>query len=188
MIKTHDVDVLLEEFEARMNSQAEAFAVSLQNTVVHQADPALLDKVNVDLGGTGVSIRQVAKITHPETWKLSVTPFDVQNLKAVEKALVLNGFLVEDDDHRIFVTIESDYDEEAASKILEHCEATKIAIRELRHEAWNHLKRLKHEGIVGADDEFRAENELQRLTDVATDFVLEACRAKQDEFAKAAKA
>ena len=132
--------------------------------------PALLDRIVVDYYGAATPLRQLATIGAPEARLLSIQPYDKGSIKAIEKAILESdvGLTPNNDGNLIRLAIPELTEERRKDlvKVVRHiAEEGRIAIRNIRRDVMHDLRELRDAGEAGADDEHRAEGELQRLTD-----------------------
>jgi ribosome recycling factor len=130
----------------------------------------LLDRIVVDYYGAPTPLKQMATISAPEARLLTVQPYDSSSIKAIEKAIMESdvGLTPNNDGKLIRLGIPELNEERRRElvKVVRHiAEEGRVAIRNIRRDCMHDLRELKSEGEVGADDEKRAESELQKLTD-----------------------
>ena len=135
-----------------------------------RASPALLDRIVVDYYGAPTPLQQLATLDAPEARLLTVQPYDKASIKAIEKAIMESdiGLTPNNDGNLIRLPIPSSTRSAAASSSRSSAriaEEGRIAIRNVRRDVMHDLRELKEAGETGADDERRAEEELQKLTD-----------------------
>src|SRR3982751_1195294 len=135
-----------------------------------RASASLLDRIEVDYYGTQTRLRQLSPISVPDPRMLSVQPFDPGSIKAIEKAIQESdlGLTPSNDGKLIRLPIPQLTEErrkELVKVVRGLAEQHKIAVRDIRRDAMRHLKELVDNGDVGADDEHRGEERVQKLTD-----------------------
>jgi ribosome recycling factor len=161
---------LLEEAGERMDRTVEATRGELATVRTGRASPALLDRVDVDYYGAQTPLHQLANISASEARLLTITPYDKGSIRQIEKAILESdvGLTPSNDGNLIRLTI-PELTEERRRELVKVAHAIaeqgRVAVRNIRREVMGDLRDLKKEGDVGADDEHRAETELQRLTD-----------------------
>jgi ribosome recycling factor len=157
------------------------------NTVrTGRASSGLLDRITVDYYGTPTPLKQLATINVPEPRMLTVQPFDPSSIKEIERAIQESelGLTPSNDGKVIRLPIPQLTEErrkELVKIVRQIAEDGKIAIRNVRRDADKHLKDLKTNGVVGEDDERRAEQEVQKLTDAHTKTIDELLKHKEAE-------
>ncbi len=135
-----------------------------------KANPAILSKIQVTSYGGHIYINQMANIFAQDTRTLVVEPWDKNTLKDIEKALEKAnlGVMPVNDGERIrlpFPALTQERREELVKTIHKMGESSKIAIRNIRRDANDHLKKLEKEKVLSEDDLRRAEKEIQDTTD-----------------------
>ncbi len=156
--------------ETKMGKSVEAFKHELHKIRTGRAHPGLLDQVHVDYYGSMVPISQVANVTLLDARTISVQPWEKGMGPKIERAiresdLGLNpasqGELL-----RVPMPALTEERRRELTKVVRHAgEEAKIAVRSVRRDANEHLKRLLKDKEVPEDDERRAQDEVQRLTD-----------------------
>jgi ribosome recycling factor len=139
-------DELIADARERMGKSVESTQGEFGSVRTGRASPALLDRVTVDYYGAPTPLKQLATINVPEARMLTIQPFDKSSMKAIEKGIV-------------------DAQLGLAKMVRAIAEEGRVAIRNVRRDVMHDLRELRDEGDVGADDEHRAEVELQKLTD-----------------------
>ncbi len=156
--------------ETKMGKSIEAFKHELQKVRTGRAHPGLLDQVHVEYYGSMVPISQVANVTLLDARTISVQPFEKGLGAKIEKAiresdLGLNP-AAQGDLLRVPMPALTEERRKDLTKVVRHAgEETRIAVRNLRRDANEHLKKLLKDKLATEDDERRAQDEVQRLTD-----------------------
>jgi ribosome recycling factor len=163
------IDELLADASERMGKSVEATNHEFGSVRTGRASPALLDRVHVDYYGVTTPLKQLATINAAEAQLLTVQPYDKGSLKAIEKGIseANLGLTPSNDGNLIRLVIPQLTEERRRDfvKMVRHiAEEGRIAIRNIRRDVMHDLRELKEEGEVGADEEHRAETELQKLT------------------------
>jgi ribosome recycling factor len=163
------IDELLADASERMGKSVDATNHEFSSVRTGRASPALLDRVQVEYYGVSTPLRQLATINAAEAQLLTVQPYDKSSLKAVEKGISeANLGLTPSNDGNIIRLVIPQLTEERRRefvKMVRHiAEEGRVAIRNIRRDVMHDLRELKEEGDVGADEEHRAETELQKLT------------------------
>jgi ribosome recycling factor len=165
------INDFLDEAKARMQKSVESTRGEFSTVRTGRASPALLDRVDVDYYGSVTPLKQLAGISASEARLLTVTPYDKSSIKAIEKAILESdvGLTPNNDGVVIRLTIPELTEERRRDlvKIVHNiAEQGRVAVRNIRRDVMHDLRELKNEGEVGSDDEHRAEDALQKLTDV----------------------
>ena len=156
--------------EAKMAKSIDAYKNELQKIRTGRAHPGLLDQVHVDYYGSMVPISQVANVTLLDARTISVQPWEKGMGAKIEKAiresdLGLNP-AAQGDLLRVPMPPLTEERRKELSKVVRHAgEDSKVAVRNLRRDANEHLKKLLKDKEVSEDDERRAQDEVQKLTD-----------------------
>ena len=172
--------------ETKMAKSIEAFKSDLQKIRTGRAHPGILDHVQVDYYGSMLPISQVANVSLLDARTISVQPWEKGMAAKIEKAireseLGLNpssqGDLI-----RVPMPALTEERRRDLSKVVRHAgEDCKIAIRNLRREANEHLKKLLKDKAVAEDEERRAQDEVQKLTDRTINEVDRLVQGKEAE-------
>jgi len=156
--------------EAKMGKSVEAFKHELHKIRTGRAHPGLLDQVHVDYYGSMVPISQVANVTLLDARTISVQPWEKGMGPKIEKAIRESDLGLnpasQGDLLRVPMPALTEERRKELTKVVRHAgEEAKIAVRSIRRDANEHLKRLLKDKEVPEDDERRAQDEVQRLTD-----------------------
>jgi ribosome recycling factor len=184
-----DDDVIkdfLDEAAGRMTKSVEATRNELATVRTGRASPHLLDRIQVDYYGAVTPLNQLAQISATEARLLTVTPYDKNSIKQIEKSIMESdvGLTPSNDGNLIRLTI-PELTEERRKELVKvvHgiAEQGKVSVRNVRRDVMHDLRELKSEGEVGEDDERRAESELQKLTDSHTGEIDDLLAGKEKE-------
>lgn len=164
------IDDLLKSAEERMHKSVEATRGEFGSVRTGRATPALLDRVMVDYYGASTPLNQVATVSAPEARLLTVSPFDASSLDDIERAITTADLgITPGNDGKIIRISIPELTEERRKELVKQLRAIaeegRIAVRNVRRDVMHELKALKESGDAGADDEHRAEEALQKLTD-----------------------
>jgi len=180
------IDELLADASDRMAKSVEATQNDFGSVRTGRANPALLDRVVVDYYGTQTPLKQLSTISAPEARLLTVQPFDKSSIKAIEKAINESDIgLNPSNDGNVVRLVLPELTEERRRDLVKVvrniAEDGRIKIRNVRRDVMQDLRELRDEGDVGADDEHRAEAELQKLTDQRIGELDAMLKAKEEE-------
>jgi ribosome recycling factor len=180
------IDELLADAREHMDKSVEATRHKFQSVRTGRASPALLDRINVDYYGAQTPLKQLATIHASEARLLTVQPYDKNSIKQIEKAIMESdvGLTPSNDGQMIRLGIPELTEERRKElvKVVRHlAEEGRIAIRNIRRDVMQDLRELKESGETGSDDEHRAEEMLQKLTDEKIKFVDELLKSKEAE-------
>jgi ribosome recycling factor len=164
------IEELLQDARERMAKSVESTRHEFGSVRTGRATPALLDRIVVDYYGASTPLNQLATINAPEARLLSIQPYDKGSIKAIEKSILESdiGLTPTNDGNLIRLSI-PELTEERRKQLVKVvrgiAEEGRIAIRNVRRDVMHDLRELRDAGEAGADDEHRAEGELQKLTD-----------------------
>ena len=158
--------------EQRMNKTVEALKVDLGKVRTGRAHTGLLDHVHVDYYGTSMPINQVANVTLADARTISIQPYEKKMVQVVEKAirdsdLGVNPATSGDVIRVPMPALTEERRRELGKLVHREGEDAKVAIRNIRRDAIQHLKDLLKNGELGEDQEKRAQDEVQKMTDKA---------------------
>jgi ribosome recycling factor len=164
------IDELLSDAKDRMHRSVQATISEFGSVRTGRASPALLDRIMVDYYGTDTPLKQLATLSAPEAQLLTISPYDVSSIKAIEKSILDSDIgLTPNNDGKLIRLAIPQLNEERRKELVKVvrgiAEEGRIAIRNVRRDVMTDLKDLKSDGDVGADDEKRGEEALQKLTD-----------------------
>ena len=179
-------DELLADAKERMAKSVEACRHELATVRTGRASPHLLDRVVVDYYGTETPLRQLSQIAATDARLLTLTPYDKNAIKSVEKAILESdlGLTPSNDGNVIRLQIPELNEERRRDlvKVVHNvAEEGRVAVRNIRRDVMHDLRELKEAGETGSDDEHRAEVELQKVTDSRVAELDELLKAKEDE-------
>ena len=162
-------DALLDATD-RMEKTLDALQRDLATVRTGRASPALVEHLKVDYYGTPTPLNQLATITTPEARLIVIQPWDRGSLGAVEKAILKSdlGLNPASDGTVIRLAIPQLTEErrrDIAKQVRKRTEDARVAVRNIRRDCHDHIRRLEHDHQISKDDLHRAENELQKLTD-----------------------
>ena len=176
----------LDEATSRMKRSVDATRNEFSTVRTGRASPHLLDRIEVDYYGAVTPLRQLSQISASEARLLTITPYDKNSIKAIEKAILESDVgLTPSNDGQIIRLSIPELTEERRKELVKivHgiAEQGRVAVRNVRRDVMHDLRELKNEGEVGSDDEHRAESELQKLTDKHVGEIDSALAGKEQE-------
>jgi ribosome recycling factor len=180
------IDDFIANATTRMDKSVEAARNELNTVRTGRASAALLDRVNVDYYGQPTPLRQLATINVPEPRMLTIQPFDPNSVASIERAIQESDLgLNPSNDGKIIRLPIPQLTEERRKELVKIvrniAEEGKVAVRNIRRDAIHHLKELSTKGDVGSDEEHRAEDQVQKLTDAHTKSIDELLEHKEQE-------
>lgn len=176
---------VMNETKERMQKAISAYQRELATVRAGRANPSLLDKVAVEYYGAQTPLNQIASITVPEARMLVITPYDKTALGDIEKAIQKAdlGVTPSNDGNIIRITIPPLTEErrkELAKLVKKYSEDAKVAVRNIRRDANDDLKKLEKNGEM-TEDELRSSTEdVQKLTDEYVSKIDEITKDKED--------
>jgi ribosome recycling factor len=177
---------LYESLKTRMDKAVDDFRASLLGVRTGRASVHMLDSIKVEYYGTEVPLSQVAQLSAPEAQLIQVQPFEQNMVAPVEKAIRLSGqgFNPMHDGKIIRVPVPpmtEDRRKEAVKRLASDLEDHKTALRNIRRDGNDTVKKAAKEKTISADDEKRANEEIQALTDTEIKRMEELFRTKEKE-------
>ncbi|MEX2239799.1 MAG: ribosome recycling factor [Burkholderiales bacterium] len=156
--------------EHKMAKSVEAFKVDLSRVRTGRAHTGLLDHIMVDYYGAPTPLNQVAKVTLLDARTIGVAPFEKKMLQAVEKSirdsdLGLNPASMGDTVRVPMPALTEERRKELIKVVRHESENARVAVRNLRRDANHHLKEALKKKEVSENDERRAQDDVQKLTD-----------------------
>jgi ribosome recycling factor len=161
---------VMHETEDRMKKAEEAVARELAGIRTGKANPALLDPVRVDYYGAPTPLRQLANVTAPEPRLIVIQPFDKRGIGDIEKAIQKSslGLNPASDGNLIRIPIPPLTEErrrDLTKLVRKIGENGKVAVRNIRRDANDQLKKLERDGEVTEDEGKKQHDRVQTLTD-----------------------
>jgi ribosome recycling factor len=160
----------LQGVEGKMKALSRGFREDLATIRTGHATPALVEHIKVDYAGVPTPLKQLASISAPEARLLVIQPWDKSSIVSIEKAILKSelGLNPSSDGSiiRISIPVLSEERRQELIKIVHRrVEERRVAVRNLRHEAMNDLKKLEKDKKISQDEHKRAQDQLQKLTD-----------------------
>src|SRR3954464_12175866 len=180
------IDELLEDAKERMHKSVESAQHEFSTVRTGRASPSLLDRILVDYYGTQTPLNQLATISAPEARLLTVQPYDKSSIKAIERSIQESDLgLTPNNDGQIIRLQVPELTEERRRQLVKVvrglAEEGKVAVRKIRRDTLHDLRELRDAGEAGSDDEHRAEEALQRLTDEKVHELDALLKGKEEE-------
>ncbi len=180
------IDELLAEAGERMSAAVQAAQNTFSSVRTGRASPSVLDRVMVDYYGAMTPVKQLATVNVPEARLITVQPYDASSIKLIEKAIMESDVgLTPSNDGKIIRLSIPELNEERRRELVKVvrglAEEGRISVRNVRRDIMHDLKALKDDGDVGADDERRGEQEVQKLTDARIAELDALLKVKEEE-------
>ncbi|MFT5700611.1 MAG: ribosome recycling factor [Desulforhopalus sp.] len=178
-------DVIL-EMSDKMEKSVDAFRVELSKVRTGRASVSILDGINVDAYGSAMPLNQVGTVTIPESRMIAIQPWDPQMLPAIEKAILKSdiGLNPVNDGKTIRLNIPMLTEErrkDLVKMVKKIAEEFRVAIRNVRRDAIETLKKQKKDKEISEDDLFKYQDEAQAVTDAHVKKIDAATAAKENE-------
>lgn len=170
----------------KMEKALQALKKELSTVRAGRANPGMLEKVTVDYYGAATPINQVASINAPEPRLLTIQPWDKSILSDIEKAILKSdlGLTPNNDGSIIRIAIPpltEQRRQELTKLVKKYGEEAKVAIRNIRRDANDELKKKEKDGLISEDESRRALDEIQNITDTFAKRVDEIVKQKENE-------
>ncbi len=179
-------DDRLKDARRRMDGAVKALAGEFQTVRTGRASTGLLDRVTVDAYGTRTPLNQLATIHAPEPRLLTVQPYDRSIMAAVEKAIMESDLgLTPNNDGQIIRLPVPELTEERRKEMVrlvhKMAEEARVAVRNVRRDVLNEMKRAEKEGGISRDELARGQDEVQKVTDAEVKAIDELMARKEAE-------
>jgi ribosome recycling factor len=177
---------VLSKYKDRMDKAVAALKEEFASLRTGRASATLLDQVHVDAYGSSVPINQVGAVNVPEARMITVNVWDRGLVVSVEKAIRNAGLglnpVVDGQTLRIPIPpLTEERRKEIAKVASKYAEQQRVAVRNIRRDANDDLKKAEKDGVISQDELKRMETEVQKLTDEAIKRVDEALKTKEQE-------
>jgi ribosome recycling factor len=180
------IDDLLKDAREHMDKSVDATRTKFGSVRTGRASPVLLDRINVDYYGAQTPLKQLATVSAPEARLLTVQPYDKSSIKNIERAILESDIgLTPNNDGAIIRLQVPELTEERRKELVKVvrtlAEEGRVAIRNIRRDVMHDLRELRDAGEAGTDDEHRAEEALQKVTDEKIKELDAVLKAKEEE-------
>ncbi len=160
----------LGQFKEKMEKSAESLAGEYTTIRAGRANPHILDKITVDYYGQPTTLQAVANISVSEARTLVIQPWEASLIKDIEKAILVSGLgLTPNNDGKAirltFPELTEERRKELVKDVKKKGEGAKVAIRNVRRDANDMVKKQQKAGDISEDELKDAEDEIQKLTD-----------------------
>jgi ribosome recycling factor len=177
---------ILANAETRMKASVKDYQQRLSTIRTGRASLGILDRVTVDYYGTPTPLNQVAKLAIPDPALITAQPFDPATTRAIEKAVTAAGLgLNPSNDGKVIRIPIPPLTEERRKQLVRKVhslrEEAKTAVRQIRRDANEEIKRNEKEGQTSEDDARRARDEIQKSTDRYSASIDEVTKNKESE-------
>ena len=179
-------DDRMKDAKRRMEGAVKALASEYQTVRTGRASTGLLDRVTVDAYGTRTPLNQLATINAPEPRLLTVQPYDRSIMSSIEKAIMESdlGLTPNNDGQLIRLPVPQLTEErrkEMVRLVHKMAEEARVAVRNVRRDVINDMKRAEKDGEMSRDELARAQDEVQKLTDAEVKSIDDLMARKEAE-------
>ncbi len=180
------IEDIYKETRDNMGKSVEALKREFTRVRTGRASLSILDGIRVDYYGTPTPLNQMATLAVPESRLITIQPWDVSVIKEIEKSLLKSdlGLTPSSDGKIIRIAIPPLTEErrkELVKVVNKMCEDHKIAVRSIRRDSNEMLKELKKEGDISEDEAFKAQDQIQKITDDHISLIDQTTKAKEKE-------
>jgi len=174
------------DLQARMRKTVEDLGREMASIRTGRASIGILEPVRVDYYGTPTPLNQVANLSVPEPSLILIQPWDVSQITVIERAILTSDLgLNPSNDGKVIRLVIPALTEERRKELVKHLhhivEQHRVAVRNLRREANEAIKKLVKDKVISEDAQRRAQDEIQKLTDETIKRLDEASKAKEHE-------
>ena len=175
----------LKTYESKMRKSIDSVAADFGAGRAGRANASVLDRITVDYYGSATPIQQIAAISSPDPRALVITPWDSSALKSLAKAIQNSDLRIDPQSdgrciRRSCPQLTEERRKELVKQVRKYGEGGKVAIRNIRRDAMDAIKKMEKNSEITEDDRKQAEKDLQKLTD-------DSCKKVDDLTAKKEK-
>lgn len=179
-------DMIVLETEEKMEDRVKSLSHELSKVRTGHANPRMFDDIKIEYYGAPTPITQVGNIGVPEPTQIVIKPYDKSIVKAVEKAILKANLGVtpnnEGDQLRIVLPpLTTEVRKDLVKKVKKYAEEGKVAIRNIRRDGNDAIKRLEKEKEISEDDSKGYQNDIQELTNSYIVKLEAVCKEKEDD-------
>ena len=161
---------VIEKAAEKMKKTTSVYQEDLRSIRAGRANPQILDKITVDYYGTPTALNQVGNISSPEPRMLVIAPWEAKMIGPIEKAIQKSDIGINpSNDGKVIRLLVPELNEERrkelCKQVRKQIEEGKVAVRAIRRDAMEAIKKMKKDSVITEDEQKTAENELQKVTD-----------------------
>ena len=180
------IDDIYQDTQDSMSKSIEALERELNRVRTGRASLSILDGIKVDYYGTLTPLNQMATLAVPESRLITIQPWDISVIKDIEKAILKSdlGLTPANDGKILRISIPPLTEErrkELVKLVHKICEEHKVSVRNVRRDSNELLKSLKKDGDISEDEAFKAQDEVQKITDEHVKLIDECYTNKEKE-------
>ncbi len=177
---------VMQDAEERMNGAVVSLQSDLAGYRTGRANPHLLDKIMVEMYGVQMPLNQMASISVPEPQQLAIKPYDANAISAIERAIMSSdlGLMPNNDGKVIRLNLPRLTEERRRDLnrlVGRRVEEAKVAVRNVRRDALHDFRDMKNESMISEDEYYKAQDDLQELTDKFVKQIDEIGKQKEAE-------
>jgi ribosome recycling factor len=180
------IEDIYQETRERMSKSISAMKNEMTRIRTGRASASLLDGIRLDYYGTPTPLKQMSSVSVPESRLIIIQPWDVSVIKEIEKAILKSdlGLTPSSDGKIIRIAIPPLTEtrrKELVKMVANLCEDYKIGVRNIRRDSNDILKSLKKDGDISEDDAFKAQDQVQKITDEHIELIDKLYQEKEKE-------
>ena len=180
------IESIYQETKDNMGKSIEALENELKRVRTGRASLSILEPIRVDYYSTLTPLNQMASLSVPESRLITIQPWDVSVIKDIEKAILKSDLdLTPSNDGKLIRIAIPPLTEERRKQLVrsiqKKSEEFKIAVRNIRRDSNEMLKSLKKDGEISEDDAFRAQDQVQKITDEHIELIDDIFKEKEKE-------
>lgn len=177
---------MLTQYEEKMQKSVDSLESEFATIRAGRANPNILNRITVEYYGVPTPMQQVANITVPEARTLMIAPWEPSLVKDIEKAIMNSdlGITPNNDGRNVilnFPELTEERRKELVKDIKKKGEAAKVAVRNIRRDANDSIKKLEKNGDISEDEREDNEDKIQKLTDKYVGMIDKAVEVKSKE-------
>ena len=163
----------LKLYEDKMEKSLDVLLDEYASIRAGRANPHVLDRLRIDYYGTPTPIQQVGNVTVPEARMIVIQPWEKSLLKEIDKAILVSDL--------VFPELTEERRKDLAKDVKKKGEGAKVAVRNIRRDAMDSIKKMEKAGDISEDDLKQGEEKIQKITDKMIEKVDKAIETKTKE-------
>ena len=180
------MDERIKVYDEKMQKAIDFLASDFASIRAGRANPHVLDHITVDYYGTPSNLQAVANISVPEARTIMIQPWEASLIKDIEKAILISDLgLTPNNDGKVIrllvPELTAERRKDLCKQVKKRIEEGKVAIRAIRRDSMEALKKMKKDSEITEDDQKNAEKELQKVTDAHIEQIDKVGTAKEKE-------
>ena len=176
----------LKLYEDKMEKSMDVLLDEYASIRAGRANPHVLDRLRIDYYGTPTPIQQVGNVTVPEARMIVIQPWEKSLLKEIEKAILVSDLGINPTNdgnviRLVFPELTEERRKDLAKDVKKKGEGAKVAVRNIRRDAMDSIKKMEKAGDISEDDLKQGEEKIQKITDKMIEKVDKAIETKTKE-------